>query len=90
MKIGQVMDPYRLLPPLFENIGDDELDDFVSDATLCDGGAAMMAYAKMQFSDISDLERQKVEEGLLRYCELDTLAMVMIWEYWNNLTYDNS
>ena len=82
---GQVKDPYKLLPPLFENVDDDELDGFVGDATLCDGGAAMMAYAKMQFSDISDLERRKVNEGLLRYCELDTLAMVMIWEYWNNL-----
>ena len=48
---------------------------------LCDGSAAMMAYAKMQFSDISNLERQKVEEGLLRYCKLDTLAVVMVFEF---------
>ncbi len=40
-----------------------------------------MAYGKLQFADIGDLERQKIEEGLLRYCELDTLAMVMIWEF---------
>ena len=27
----------------------------------------------------------KVEKALLRYCELDTMAMVFIWEYWNNI-----
>lgn len=25
---------------------------------------------------------QTVRQALLRYCELDTLAMVMIWEAW--------
>jgi len=42
----------------------------------------MMAWAKVQFSDMSALERKKISEALLKYCELDTLAMVMIWEGW--------
>jgi hypothetical protein len=41
--------------------------------------------ARMQFTQMSEAERQKVKEGLLRYCELDTLAMVMIYEYWNEI-----
>ena len=40
-----------------------------------------MAYARLQFDEISDDEREELREVLLRYCELDTLAMVMIYEY---------
>jgi hypothetical protein len=39
----------------------------------------------MQFTQMSELERDRVCKGLLKYCELDTLAMVMIYEYWKNL-----
>lgn len=45
----------------------------------------MTAYAKMQFTQISDKEKEALINGLFKYCELDTLAMVMIWEYWNSL-----
>jgi len=83
---GLPIDPYKLLPPLFKDVENVKLDDFIVDDMLSGGGAAMMAYAKLQFSDITKLERKKVEEGLLRYCELDTLAMVMIFEYWKNLS----
>jgi len=78
---NRVKDPYKLLPPLFEGLSNDELDGLNIDQTLADGGAALTAYGKLQFSDISDLERQKINEGLLRYCELDTMAMVMLWEF---------
>jgi len=78
---GNVKDPYKLLPPIFEGVDESLLDGLVTDQNLADGGAAMTAYAKLQFSDITDLEREKIEEGLLRYCELDTWAMVMIWEF---------
>ncbi len=50
-----------------------------------EGGAAMTAYAKMQFASITETERNHIIKGLLKYCELDTLAMVMVWEYWNNM-----
>ncbi len=43
-----------------------------------------MAYACMQFMDMSDTERKSIIQGLLKYCELDTLAMVMIWEHWKS------
>ena len=52
---------------------------------LADGGAAMTAYAMMQFTEMSDVEQSKIVEGLLKYCELDTMAMVFLWEGWNSL-----
>lgn len=74
--------PYKLLPLLFEDIDSEELENFITDSKLADGGAAMTAYAKMQFTDIADVEREKIIKGLLKYCELDTFAMVMIMEEW--------
>jgi hypothetical protein len=50
-----------------------------------EGGTAMLAYAKMQFCEMTEEERQSIIAGLLKYCELDTLAMVMIWEHWKSL-----
>ena len=41
-----------------------------------------MAYSYLQFSDLDDDRREAITKGLLRYCELDTLAMVMIYEHW--------
>ena len=73
-----------------------KVSDFFKDADICedsftnddkginDGGAAMMAYAKMQFEDIAPKEREELQQNLLRYCELDTLAMIMIYEAWVN------
>ena len=84
IKNGVVTNPYKLLPPLFEGKTDEQLEEYITDENLAEGGAAMMAYAKMQFSEMSDIERKSVAEGLLRYCELDTFAMVLIWEFWNN------
>ena len=81
---GRVIDPYKLLPPIFADISQEDLDKISTDESLADGGAAMTAYARLQFSDVSDVERQATCQALLRYCELDTLAMVMIWEAWND------
>ena len=55
-----------------------------------DGGAAMMAYARMQFGEMTDFERESYKNALLRYCELDTLAMVMIYEHWKSIVNDSS
>ena len=45
----------------------------------------MTAYARMQFEEISDYEREEIQKALLKYCELDTMAMVMIYEGWKDL-----
>jgi hypothetical protein len=74
--------PYKLLPPLFENWNQEDLDKTVTEIEgISDGGAALTAYGKLQFEEVSDEEREAIESGLLKYCELDTLAMVMIYEY---------
>jgi len=81
----KIVSPYKLLPPLFEGIDDDQIEEFLMNSNIQEGGAAMTAYAKMQFALISDKERNYIIRGLLKYCELDTLAMVMLWEYWNDI-----
>jgi hypothetical protein len=40
----------------------------------------MTAYARMQFTDMSESECNEIRKALLKYCELDTMAMVMIYE----------
>ncbi len=80
-----IINPYKLLPPLFEGVDEDQLDLFITDPELANGGAAMAAYAKMQFTEMSHDEKAMLEQGLLRYCELDTLAMVMIYEHWKGM-----
>lgn len=83
---GVLINPYKTLPLIHEGIDNELLDEFViDDATgIADGGAAMMAYAKMQFSQITDQERENIFNALKRYCELDTMAMVMIVEAWKD------
>lgn len=81
----KIISPYKLLPPLFEGIDDEQIESFLMQSDIQDGGAAMTAYAKLQFTDVSELERELVVKGLLKYCELDTMAMVIIWEYWNSI-----
>lgn len=82
---NQVVDPYSVLKKLSGTIGCydyDMLERIYSDDEIADGGAAMTAYAMMQFTQMGDSERQSLTNALLRYCELDTLAMVMLYEYW--------
>jgi hypothetical protein len=40
----------------------------------------------LQFKDINLQDREKVNEALLRYCELDTLAMVIIIKAWDEIS----
>ena len=54
-------------------------------AEITQGGAATMAYARLQFEELSSANRSSIEAALRRYCELDTLAMVMIYEAWRQL-----
>lgn len=81
---GNVMDPYRLLCPVFKDIPREAIDSLEAeeDLDIAHGGAATMAYARLQFEDIAPINRSAIEAALLRYCELDTLAMVMVVEAW--------
>jgi hypothetical protein len=69
---GIAIDPYKLLlNPLHS-------------ASINQGGAASYAYLRLQFEALEDGERAALQAALLRYCELDTLAMVMILQGWVN------
>ncbi len=79
---GKLLSPYKVLPPLFEDWDEEQLDATVSGMQdIADGGAALTAYGKLQYTDMPEEERLAIKQSLLKYCELDTLAMVMIWEY---------
>ena len=83
-KDGRVIDPYKLLPKIFDEI-DETIELMSDDDELKEGGAAMTAYCRMQFTEMSDYEREKLKKALLKYCELDTFAMVMIYEAWREM-----
>ena len=74
-------DPYGTLPNLDTIESSKRLFD---DEAIRDGGAAMMAYAKCQFTEISTEKIASLRAALLKYCELDTLAMVMRWQTWKH------
>lgn len=73
-------DPFKTLLSLtsFEGVSDEELFDDLGEVS--DGTAAMTAYNKLQWSYICESERLALRDALLQYCELDTLAMVMLMQ----------
>jgi hypothetical protein len=72
-------DPYLALPPL-------EIDGVVQNVH--EGTAAIHAYEAMMYGvEKGDAAtKQRWRELLLQYCELDTLSMVLIFEYWRRAT----
>ncbi|WP_201495702.1 DUF2779 domain-containing protein [Rubrivivax sp. A210] len=88
---GLVADPYDLLPPVFGHLSSLELAalEAGADQSLQAGGAAMAAYARLQFEQIEQIERGALKDALLRYCELDTLAMVMTVQAWRGFQKGN-
>jgi len=76
-KDGEILGPYAGLPPVV--VGDTEVD-------VADGTGAIRAYEAMLYGEERDnpTVKEQWKEALLRYCKLDTAAMVMIWEYWSS------
>ena len=70
------LNPYDALSPV---IGELENEEVVKDGT-----SAMKAYQDLMFGLDSENEerRKQLKRLLLQYCELDTMAMVIIWKYW--------
>jgi hypothetical protein len=68
---GTVCDPYHILKEYNQSQG-----------AVADGGAALSAYHTLLSPHVTDPEHMQLEASLLRYCELDTLAMVMIIQAW--------
>lgn len=80
MENNKVKDPYKSLGKPFEEW--DESFERLSDIEeINNGGAALTAYGLTQYTDMSEAERNNIKASLLKYCELDTLAMVMVYEH---------
>jgi hypothetical protein len=80
---GHVVDPYRLLQTAARDLPTGLAEELARDKdVIADGGAAAMAWISLQVGDVSVSERAAIKKELLRYCELDTLSMAMIYEAW--------
>jgi len=77
------LDPYTLLRSYTVELSRDN-DSIASteNTMIAEGGAATIAYARLQSNELSVTERKHIENALLRYCELDTLAMAIILKGW--------
>ncbi|MBR5176210.1 MAG: DUF2779 domain-containing protein [Bacteroidales bacterium] len=94
---GKVENPYKHLDAIasFLGVSPEELERFDSAQEdeeavirekgkyIANGGAALAAYTKLQFADEKMTEALK--KALYRYCELDTMSMVFIWEYFHEM-----
>ncbi len=88
---GHVDSPYHQLPSVGELIGMSEKDmeqmelltTDEKDFEVANGGAALTAYNKLMFCEGQTMNAA-LRTALLRYCELDTMSMVFIWEYFNH------
>jgi hypothetical protein len=75
------VDPYEMLGERADDpdlAGLERLEE--EGAVVADGGAAMVAYGLLQNARMDEGAARRLRAQLLRYCELDTLAMVMAWE----------
>lgn len=66
----------KVLPALFPD--DPELDYHNLTGGVQNGGDAMTVYPKLK--DMSPADQQEYRDALLVYCQLDTYAMVKVWE----------
>ena len=82
---GVVVDPYKNLDKPFQD-WNEEFERKSDIEEINSGGAALTAYGLTQYTDMSDKERNTLRKALLQYCELDTLAMVMVFEHLKELT----
>lgn len=72
---GKILDPYATLP---------SLEIYNEAEVVNEGTGAMYAYQEMVYGAgrHDPAVKQIWSELLLRYCQLDTLAMVIIWKHW--------
>lgn len=77
---SKVGNPYKYLPTIgAELLAEGEIS--TTEDRINNGGLANANYARLQYDGLSDEEKLKLEKALLRYCELDTMAMVLIYRY---------
>ena len=54
------------------------------DSPIRRGTEAMVAYGKLRAKNWNKQQLKAYREALLKYCELDTLAMMMIYQHWQH------
>lgn len=85
-KEEKIINPYKGLPPVFDSWTEEEIEKSISEIEeINDGGAALTAYGKLQYTDMTKAEVDEITSALLKYCELDTLAMVMLYEHFREI-----
>ena len=62
-----------------------EAKGIATDSTITNDSAVLIAYSQLQFSD--DVQADALAKALLRYCALDTMEMVFLWEYFYHEIY---
>ena len=75
---GVVLNPYNTLPNLAADLPPSEQATMAGMEIIKEGGAALSAYSRLMYEDLTPAQRSAIEQGLLEYCELDTLAMVFL------------
>ena len=80
MTKASIVNPYTHLPDLASDLSLEEQAELAGIDQIRDGGAALTAYARLMFEDLSPASRARIEKSLLEYCELDTLAMVFLYQ----------
>ena len=81
---GNTLNPYQTLKYIFAaNSYESEIAEKEIEEVVKEGGAAMQAYNDMMYGSVEN--RQNLKQQLLEYCKLDTMAMVIIWEYWRSI-----
>jgi hypothetical protein len=91
---GKIINPYKLLIPIKINIGGEDFEftdneeEGDEEIAIREGGAAMTAYYDMIYGINKDKADVKAlyENALKKYCKLDTLSMVCVWEHWMDIT----
>lgn len=91
---GKIINPYKLLIPIKINIGGEDFEftdneeEGDEEIAIREGGAAMTAYYDMIYGINKNKADVKAlyENALKKYCKLDTLSMVCIWEHWMEIT----
>ena len=79
---GHAKDPYDMLLEVNSS-------QHASANNVTAGGAAASAFHELQIDlDLNEQDRKAIESSLLQYCELDTLAMVMIVQAWQGFLED--
>ena len=84
IKDDEISDPYAILKEYAQDLLPEGVEDEEEGNTsiISAGGAATTAYSRLQFEDLNQESRKRIKSALLRYCELDTLAMVMVLQGW--------